>query len=70
MSVNAFYQEIFAEFVVGARESEAQCWWYSIKPLRIDTKNSFLALPQRNHMADVFLGNSLAAPLPIKDLTP
>jgi hypothetical protein len=33
MSVNAFCQEIF-EFVVGARESEAQ--WYSIKPLHND----------------------------------
>ncbi len=34
MSRNASYQEIFAEFVVGARESEAQ--WYSIKPLHND----------------------------------
>jgi hypothetical protein len=34
MSANVFYQEIFAEFVVGARESDAQ--WYSIKPLHND----------------------------------
>jgi hypothetical protein len=34
MSANVFYQEIFAEFVVGARDSDAQ--WYSIKPLHND----------------------------------
>jgi hypothetical protein len=34
MSANAFQQESFAEFVAGARESEAQ--WYSMKPLHND----------------------------------
>jgi hypothetical protein len=32
--MNASYQEIFAEFVVGAKESEAP--WCSIKPLQND----------------------------------
>ena len=31
MSTSASYQEIFAGFVVGVKESEAQ--WYSMKPL-------------------------------------
>jgi hypothetical protein len=32
MSTKAGYQEIFAEFVVGAKPSPAQ--WYSLKPLQ------------------------------------
>jgi hypothetical protein len=38
MSTNGSYEEIFAEFVVGVKESEAQ--WFSIKPLQ----NDFLSL--------------------------
>ncbi len=34
MKTNACYREIFAEFVEGVKESEAQ--WYSIKPLHND----------------------------------
>ena len=34
MKTNACYREIFAEFIEGVKESEAQ--WYSIKPLHND----------------------------------
>ena len=34
MTTNSSYQEIFAEFIVGVKESQAQ--WYSIKPLHND----------------------------------
>ena len=34
MSMDSSYQEVFAEFVEGVKESEAQ--WYSIKPLKND----------------------------------
>jgi hypothetical protein len=56
MSTNSGYQDIFAEFVDGVKESEVQ--WYSIKPLHHDITSlaDLLEVPADNQSTEPVRG--------------